>query len=175
MQVLTRALRFDQNLTEKSNSQLYWHTRFNPDDQAVPLPIPTGPWAEILRSITFFTHQNMTPLDVTRYATHATASLRNKTKQQAHVNFRWVEHGEPVGVGVRQWVDGARLRFTLPPNLLTRPFSAHCEHSISSIASNVNHASNMTRLPLTGSTSAIWLRLRGNWSHSRLWQILSRN
>ena len=34
---------------------------------------------------------------------------------------------------------------------------------------------NMTRLPLTGSTSAIWLRLRGNWSHSRLWQILSRN
>ncbi|MCZ5620475.1 hypothetical protein O5552_10635 [Escherichia coli] len=62
----------------------------------------------------------MTPLDVTRYATHATASLRNKTKQQAHVNFRWVEHGEPVGVGVRQWVDGARLRFTLPPNLLQR-------------------------------------------------------
>src|SRR5699024_4085348 len=49
-----------------------------------------------------------------------TASLRNKTKQQAHVNFRWVEHGEPVGVGVRQWVDGARLRFTLPPNLLQR-------------------------------------------------------
>lgn len=120
MQVLTRALRFEQNLTEKSNSQLYWHTRFNPDDQADPLPIPAGPWTDTLRSITFFTHQNMTPLDVTRYATHATASLRNKTKQQAHVNFRWVDNGEPVGVGVRQWVDGARLRFTLPPTLLQR-------------------------------------------------------
>jgi hypothetical protein len=83
-------------------------------------PIPAGPWTDTLRSITFFTHQNMTPLDVTRYATHATASLRNKTKQQAHVNFRWVDNGEPVGVGVRQWVDGARLRFTLPPTLLQR-------------------------------------------------------
>lgn len=116
MQIHTRALEFKQNLTEKSNSQLLWKTEFSPDNQAEDIPVPAGLWTSILQSITFFTHQHMTPLEITRYATGATASLRSRNKQRAYVNFRWVEKGQPVGVGVRQWVDGVSFTFTLPTN-----------------------------------------------------------
>lgn len=113
LQVHTRALDFKQNLTEKSNSQLQWHTHFAADAQAEAMAIPSGPWASALQSVTFYTHQHMTPLELTRYATTASASLRSKRNQRALVNFRWVENGQPVGVGARQWVDGMKLCFTL--------------------------------------------------------------
>ncbi|HDG7754007.1 TPA: DEAD/DEAH box helicase [Klebsiella quasipneumoniae] len=117
LQVLTRALDFKQNLTEKSNSQLKWHTHFATNAQAETMAIPAGPWSTVLQSATFYTHQHMTPLELTRYTTAASASLRSKSKQQAWVNFRWVENGQPVAVGARQWVDGLKLSFTLPSTL----------------------------------------------------------
>jgi len=117
LQIITRALDFKQNLTEKSNSQLTWHTHFSTDAHAEAMAIPAGPWSTVLRSATFYTHQHMTPLELTRYATAASASLRSKSKQQAWVNFRWVENGHPVAVGARQWVDGMKLSFTLPSAL----------------------------------------------------------
>lgn len=117
LQALTRSLDFKQNLTEKSNSQLKWHTHFSADAQAEAMAIPAGPWSAVLQSATFYSHQHMTPLELTRYATVASASLRSKSKQRAWVNFRWVENGQPVAVGARQWVDGMKLSFTLPSSL----------------------------------------------------------
>ncbi|MHA4875618.1 hypothetical protein ACX0FC_19785, partial [Enterococcus faecium] len=58
LQVHTRALDFKQNLTEKSNSQLQWHTHFAADAQAEAMAIPSGPWASALQSVTFYTHQH---------------------------------------------------------------------------------------------------------------------
>lgn len=117
VQIFTQSLDFKSNLTEKSNSQLQWHSHFSADTQVEALAIPAGPWATSLQSVTFYTHQHMTPLELTRYATGACASLRNKSKQPAWVNFRWVEGDQPVGVGTRQWVDGMKMCFKLPETL----------------------------------------------------------
>ncbi len=77
MQVLTRALRFDQNLPRKATRNC---TGIPVLTQTIRRSAPHSyrpvggdpPLHYVL------THQNMTPLDVTRYATHATASYAIK-------------------------------------------------------------------------------------------------
>ncbi|GAA5213743.1 protein DpdJ [Corallincola platygyrae] len=112
-EVYTRPLEFTFNLTEKSNAQLKWQVAFNDLEQATPHSPPAGAWKRSLRDITFFTHQHMTPLEVVRYSTGSLASLRFKNGQQAHADFHWRHHGQTVGVGNRQWVDGTRLRISI--------------------------------------------------------------
>ncbi len=77
MQVLTRALRFDQNLTEKSTRNCtgipVLTQTIRPFRSPSYRPVGGDP------PLHYVLHPpELTPLDVTRYATHATASLRNK-------------------------------------------------------------------------------------------------
>ncbi|TVL50792.1 hypothetical protein AYI98_07630 [Shewanella algae] len=121
-QILSRPLEFGLGLTEKSNAQLHWKVTFNDLESAAALNPPAGSWKESLQDVTFFTHQHMTPLEVIRYCTGSTASLRFKNGQPANAQFHWKYNGQPVGVGNRQWVDGMRLRFRLSRQRLRQIF-----------------------------------------------------
>ena len=102
-------------ISDKSNSQLYWHLYLVNPFSAIRHDVPKGPWYPALRDVSFFSHQHMTPLEVVRYTTGALASLRfkNKQKDRAHIDFLWTDGTQSAGIGARQWVDAMRLRFVL--------------------------------------------------------------
>lgn len=112
-EVRTKALDPALNLTERSNAQHRWQAFYQiAEDTPIHKP-PTGCWDKYLSDVTFCTHQQMTPLDITRYTTGSKASLRYKSGNRSQVVFNWVQGGQPVGIGTRQWVDGARFRFRI--------------------------------------------------------------
>jgi len=113
-EIYTRHLANDMHLTEKSNSSLQWHVAFSYYNEGVMVhKPPKGGWADCLLDITFYTHGQMTPLEVTRYATGATTSLRFVGGGVSHIHFNWEQGGQPVGIGDRQWVDGVRFRLKI--------------------------------------------------------------
>lgn len=103
-----------RKLTDKSNAQLQWALSLINPNVARPDVVPKGAWKKTLCDVTFFNHQHMTPLELVRFSTASQASLRFQNRDRAHVEFSWVNDGENVGVGSRQWVDAMRLRFRLP-------------------------------------------------------------
>ena len=112
-EVRTKALDPALNLTERSNAQHNWQAFYQvARDTPINKP-PAGSWDKYLSDVTFCTHQQMTPLDLTRYTTGSKASLRYRNGNRSQVAFNWVRGGQCVGIGTRQWVDGARFRFRI--------------------------------------------------------------
>ncbi|QYJ70314.1 DEAD/DEAH box helicase [Shewanella sp. FJAT-51649] len=107
----TRTLSFETGLTEKSNAQLHWKVRFTHDTPGLCFTPPSGPWSNYLKQIQFFTHQQLTPLEITRYCTGSTASMRFRNGAKGHAHFRWTKEGKAVAIGDTQWFDGLCLRF----------------------------------------------------------------
>lgn len=119
-EIHTRHLTRDTRLTEKSNSSLQWHIAFNHyNEEVLEHKPPKGSWEESLLDTTFYTHSQMTPLEVTRYATGATTSLRFVGGGASHIDFEWQQDRQPVGIGDRQWVDGVRFRLQISNDRLT--------------------------------------------------------
>lgn len=119
-EIHTRHLTPQLNLTEKSNASLRWQVVFNATSQE-PLvhEPPMGCWRKVLHDITFHTHGQMTPLEVTRYSTGSLASLRFKNGAGTYVHFDWQMDGKEIGIGDRQWVDGVKIRFNISSDTLT--------------------------------------------------------
>lgn len=113
-EVYTRHLAVEMNLTEKSNAFLQWQVAFSDsNNRAMVHEPPKGSWQDTLLDTTFYSHEQMTPLEVTRYTIGSIASLRFKGGAASHLHFEWQQDGQTVGVGSRQWVDGVRFRFKI--------------------------------------------------------------
>lgn len=110
-------------LTEKSNAQHSWNTRFRPSCEAQTLEPPRGPWEGFLRGVTFCLHQDMAPLELVRYSTSSNATLRFTKGDPCQVDFQWHHQNEPAAIGSRMWVDGIRLSFSISQTIL----AAWCE------------------------------------------------
>lgn len=118
-EIYTSHLPIEFNLTEKSNSILQWHVAFNgTSSKTVVHDPPLGCWQKSLLGITFYSHGQMTALEVTRYTTGSFASMRFKRGGGAHIHFDWQMGNQPVGIGDRQWVDGAQIRFKITSDVL---------------------------------------------------------
>ena len=106
------------NLAETTNAQLIWGTVFRELRTPVPECPPRGAlWMSVLESVSFYLHKNQTQLEVVRYSTGARAEFKfrngrpeNRKKQ---VTFTWTDHGNPIAVGTRLWVDAAKLEFAM--------------------------------------------------------------
>ena len=120
-EIHTRHLPVQLNLTEKSNASLQWHVAFSvtTGQEALVHEPPLGSWQKSLLDISFYSHGQMTPLEVTRYTTGSFASLRFKRGAGAHVHFDWQMDGQAVCIGDRQWVDGVKIRFKITSDVLT--------------------------------------------------------
>lgn len=113
-EIYTRHLTPRLNLTEKSNAFLKWNVSFScTSKEVLPHEPPLGSWQNRLLDICFYSHRQMTPLEVTRYTTGSFATLRFRGGDDAHIHFHWKMDGQGVGIGDRQWVDGVRLRLKI--------------------------------------------------------------
>ena len=111
--ILTKPLDFRMGLSPKSNASILWGVEFGNLVNATPQKAPVGIWQKYIRDFTFCTHQQMSPLEVTRYSTGSIASLRFKQGSSSHAKFLWKLDGSDAGVGIRQWVDGLRIRLQI--------------------------------------------------------------
>jgi len=119
LEIYTQNLPKQLNLAEKSNAFLEWHAYFNNTNvETITYDPPLGSWRKSLLDVTFFSHGQMTPLEIIRYTTGSFASLRFKSGGGAHIHFEFQDNGHPVGVGVKQWVDGVKLRFKISKDVL---------------------------------------------------------
>lgn len=97
----------NKNITDTSNAFLNWESDFYVDSDSHKLNIPhSSDWLELLKSVCFFSHAQMTPIELTRYTTGSEATIKFKTGESSKVDFYWENDGSPVGVGTVLFVDG---------------------------------------------------------------------
>ena len=102
---------------DSSNAFLKWHSIFRPINKPQIFDVPTGTrWEKHLNSISFFTHNALSYLEVVRFNTGSTADFKLKNKSKASVNFRWVDEGQSAGIGAKLWVDAVCLDFNISKN-----------------------------------------------------------
>ncbi|EJC6828439.1 TPA: DEAD/DEAH box helicase [Vibrio parahaemolyticus] len=107
--------RFDiKELAETSNSMLIWQSKFIAGEARLVYQVPiTSEWHQKLLSISFFTHEEMNPIELIRYSMGADAQLKftKKDSLPANIRFNWTDQGQSVGIGTRLWVDSVRYEF----------------------------------------------------------------
>ncbi len=114
-QVFPQSLFNPKDITETSNAFLDWYSKFSgPSHVEEHIPPSSNVWSEYLKSISFYTHRTMTPVEVVRFNTGSNCELKFKQSgQKANVNFKWVESEESVGIGTRLTVDAACFSFKI--------------------------------------------------------------
>ncbi|WP_122046638.1 protein DpdJ [Vibrio atlanticus] len=101
-------------LTNKSSSMLQWHFDIREPTVNHTTPVPqSSEWFEVLKSINFYTHDNSSPIELTRFCTGAKASIpfAKKGQDAANVFFQWQQNNSQVAVGTKLWVDSAKFGF----------------------------------------------------------------
>jgi ATP-dependent Lhr-like helicase len=116
-EVFTSSLPPQLQMTEKSNAILRWHAEYKANQAPRAHEIPAESYWEqdIFRSISFYTHETMTPLQILRFNTGSNATLNFKNGQQADVCVDWKHNDVPVGVGTTLSVDAACMEFACSP------------------------------------------------------------
>ena len=114
-QVNTQSLFNSSVISDTSNAFLNWHTQFRVMNQPEIHPtIKTSLWTDYLKSMSFYTHRSMTPVDIIRFNTGSNAEFRFKaTGNRAKIKFSWQEYTNPVAIGACQSVDGVELKYSL--------------------------------------------------------------
>ena len=123
IEVLTRSLRPQFQMTEKSNAILRWYAEYSASQKPERHEIPEESYwqQDIFHSISFYTHQTMTPLQILRFSTGSNTTLNFKNGQHANVGFNWKHNEVPVGIGATLSVDAVCMEFTCSPaHVVTR-------------------------------------------------------
>ena len=111
-QIFTSSLFNQKELSETSNSFLRWQTVFTPSEYAVKSDIPqNNSWSKVLKDLTFFTHAELTPLELIRLSTGSDAEFKFRSGDKTKASFRWEKDGNPTAIGARLFVDAIRLQF----------------------------------------------------------------
>lgn len=127
-----RVEQIPNQVSDKSNAQLEWHTQIVPPDQENSLDLPQGSyWLNILATVSSFTHNQQNPLEVRRFAMGSEANIRiqqNQHTQELETSVRFVEasSGRPAGVGFAQTVDGVVFRYSIPGDFTISLHDANC-------------------------------------------------
>lgn len=126
-----RVQQIPNQVSDKSNAQLEWHTQIVPPDSGNPMDLPQGSyWLSILATVSSFTHNQQNPLEVRRFAMGSEANIRvqqNHHTQELETSVRFIEeaNGRPAGVGFAQTVDGVVFRHRIPDNFTISPYDAN--------------------------------------------------
>ena len=126
-----RVQQIPNQVSDKSNAQIEWHTQIVPPDPGNPMDLPQGSyWLNILATVCSFTHNQQNPLEVRRFAMGSEANIRvqqNQHTQELETSVRFVEeaNGRPAGVGFAQTVDGVVFRYRIPDDFTISPYDAN--------------------------------------------------
>ncbi|MDM0115660.1 protein DpdJ [Variovorax sp. J22R133] len=106
-------------LSDSSNGDLHWHTQIVPPMTALPLSLPrAGGASALVSSIDAFTHQNLNPLEVRRFALDSVASLQFRDGREPTLRVKFARNGTPTAMGYSLLVDGIRFRIQYPERYL---------------------------------------------------------
>ena len=109
----------NRGVTDSSQAFIRWRSIFLPPNTVEALPVPsTSGWGDTLQQLWFFTHSQMTPLELIRYSKGSDAQHKFRGGAQSNIQFNWVTNASPVGVGIRLHVDACLLRFSISADLL---------------------------------------------------------
>jgi hypothetical protein len=121
-QITTQSLFNSKALSDTSNAFLVWNSNFYAQYKPEQHPPPNASlWQNTLKSVDFYTHRSMTPVDVTRFNTGSRAEVKfKKTGNKARIRFSWQENGVPVAIGTKQSVDGLHLKYQVSQSDVTK-------------------------------------------------------
>lgn len=112
--IYPKSLFNSKEISETSNAQLKWHSSFGEISQVEAQKPPSGTvWSKYLNYLSFFTHNSMTPLEITRYTTGSECEFKFQNGEKAKVNFFWELDDASVGIGTKLVVDAAKFEFDI--------------------------------------------------------------
>ena len=111
--IIAKSLPPQMTMTEKSNASLRWYSQFKAIHETESHRIPEeSHWdTDLFQSISFYSHQSMTPLDILRFTTGSDATLNFKSGDHADLRLNWKNNGCPVGIGTTLSVDALCMKF----------------------------------------------------------------
>lgn len=105
----------DPRISKRSNSVLEWDAQFIANGSPVKIHLVKGNnWSQTIKNLDFYVNTHNASVEVTRYATIATAnfSFTDGTALETKVHF--VNNESPAAVGFSFYADGLHLKYKIP-------------------------------------------------------------
>ena len=103
---------------DTSQARLEWRTQIVARANGLVLDMPRcDPWSSLVSEVRFFTHQNLAPVEVRRFAVASAAEIKYKDGTAAQKTFTFEAGGHPAAVGFNLGTDALCLKLTYPEAL----------------------------------------------------------
>ena len=105
-------------ISDSSNAQLVWRTQVVPPDEALDLTLARdGGSVGAIAALRVYTHQNLNPVEIRRFATASQARLRFRDGRDFPLAVRFVRNQISTALGFSLLVDGLCFRLQTPDAL----------------------------------------------------------
>jgi superfamily II DNA or RNA helicase len=106
------------NVLDTSQARLDWRTQIVTRSEGLALPLPrNNPWTDLVSEVRFLTHQNLSPVEMRRFAIASHADIRYRDGSSTRKTFTFHDTEAQAAVGFSIAVDALRLSITCPPDL----------------------------------------------------------
>jgi superfamily II DNA or RNA helicase len=106
------------NVLDTSQARLEWRTQIVARASGLGLEMPrSDPWSELISEVRFFTHQNLGPVEVRRFAVASAAEIKFKDGSATQKTFTFDDGGRPAAVGFSLSTDALYLKLAIPAAL----------------------------------------------------------
>lgn len=103
---------------DTSQARLKWRTQIVARLNGLALDLPKNDaWANLISEVRFFTHQNMSPIEVRRFAIASDAEIKNRDGTSTQKTFTFEMDETPAAVGFNLSVDALCLKLKYPSAL----------------------------------------------------------
>ena len=103
---------------DTSHARLDWRTQIVARTAGLALTLPKNdPWAGLVSQVRFFTHQNLSPVEVRRFAVASDAEIKYRDGRSVRKTFTFEADEMQAAVGFNIAVDALCLRLSYPPDL----------------------------------------------------------
>lgn len=106
------------NVLDTSQARLEWRTQIVARAAGLGLEMPQrDPWSEMISEVRFFTHQNLGPVEVRRFAVASAAEIKFKDGSATQKTFTFDDGSRPAAVGFSLSTDALCLKLAIPTDL----------------------------------------------------------
>lgn len=106
------------NVLDTSQARLEWRTQIVTRLAGMALPLPrNNPWSDLVTEVRFLTHQNLSPIEVRRFAVASHADIRFRDGSTTTKTFTFENQETQAAVGFTLAVDALRLGIACPTDL----------------------------------------------------------
>ena len=103
---------------DTSQARLEWRTQIVSRANGLALEVPPrDPWSALISEVRFFTHQNLAPVEVRRFAVASAAEIKFKDGTSTQKTFTFEEDAQPAAIGFNLSTDALCLKLAFPEAL----------------------------------------------------------